>query len=179
MPEIEIRPAIANDIPALFALEHNYTSDHVWQVDVQADENQVQVTFRETRLPRSVRVDYPRKVEALADNWMKRSALLIASLESIPIGYISMRDDIAPSTTWIDDLVVMRRLRRQGIGTALVLAAQNRCSQLSYRRVVMEMQPKNHPAICLAQKLGFDFSGYNERYFSNLDIAIFFAKIIA
>jgi ribosomal protein S18 acetylase RimI-like enzyme len=179
MPEIEIRPAIANDIPALTALEHNYTSDHVWQVDVQSDETQVQVIFRETRLPRSVRVEYPHPNHKLAEDWNKRSALFVAILESLPIGYISLRDDIAPSTTWIDDLVVMRRLRRQGIGTALLLAAQNWASQHSHRRVVMEMQSKNHPAICLAQKLGFDFSGYNERYYSNMDITLFFTKIIA
>jgi hypothetical protein len=38
------------------------------------------------------------------------------------------------------------------------------------------MQPKNYPAICLAQKLGFDLCGYNDRYFANQDIALFFAK---
>jgi ribosomal protein S18 acetylase RimI-like enzyme len=42
--------------------------------------------------------------------------------------------------------------------------------------MVLEMQPKNYPAIQLAQKLGFDFCGYNDRYYANRDIALFFAK---
>ena len=30
MPEIQIRPVKAADIPALAALDHDYISDHVW-----------------------------------------------------------------------------------------------------------------------------------------------------
>jgi RimJ/RimL family protein N-acetyltransferase len=38
------------------------------------------------------------------------------------------------------------------------------------------MQSKNHPAIQLAHKLGFEFCGYNDHYFSNQDIALFFSR---
>jgi len=72
----------------------------------------------------------------------------------------------------------VRRQRRQGIGTALVLAAENWAVQHDSHRMVIEMQSKNHPAIRMAQKLGFDFSGFHERYFGNLDIALFFSKVI-
>ena len=44
------------------------------------------------------------------------------------------------------------------------------------RRLVLEMQHKNHAAIQLAKKLGFDFCGYNDRYYANHDIGLFFAK---
>jgi ribosomal protein S18 acetylase RimI-like enzyme len=75
------------------------------------------------------------------------------------------------------DLVVAPRLRRQGIGSALTLAAQEWVARHSVsRRLVLEMQPKNFPAISLSQKLGFDFSGYNDHYYANRDVAIFFAK---
>lgn len=176
MPEIEIRPAIAIDIPTLIAFDHNYTSDYVWQMEIRAEEEQVSVKFREIRLPRSVRVEYPRPATTLADEWTQRSGLLVALLDGEVIGYISLMLHIAPVATWVTDLVVILRLRRQGIGSALVLAAQEWGRQHHSHRIVMEMQPKNYSAIHLAQKLGFDFCGYNDRYYANHDIALFFAK---
>jgi GNAT superfamily N-acetyltransferase len=176
MPEIEIRPAIATDIPHLMTLEHNYTSDHVWQMELQAENDQHSVIFRETRLPRSVQVAYPRNSQKLADEWTNRSAMLVAVLNEETVGYIGLVENLTPSTTWVTDLVVSRKLRRQGIASALLLAAQEWASNHQSRRLIMEIQPKNHAAIRLAQKLGFDFSGFNDHFFANDDIALFFAK---
>jgi ribosomal protein S18 acetylase RimI-like enzyme len=177
MPEIEIRPAISDDISHLTSLDHNYSSDYVWQMEIQqADEGKVAVSFREVRLPRSVRVDYPRPVNVLADDWTRRSGLLVALLNDEPIGYVGLMLNLAPLTAWMTDLIVKRRLRRQGIASALVMAAQEWGAKHACRNLVMEMQPKNYACIHLAQKLGFDFCGYNDRYYANHDIGLFFAK---
>jgi ribosomal protein S18 acetylase RimI-like enzyme len=176
MPEIEIRPAIADDIPHLVAFEHGYSSDYVWQMDIQIEENQVGVKFRNVRLPRSVRVDYPRNTQSLIGGWAERAALLVAAINEKPVGYISLLDDVTPASAWVSDLVVERRLRRQGIGAALLLAGQEWASRRRFQRVVIEMQPKNHPAISLVNKLGYEFCGYNDRYYANHDIALFFGK---
>ena len=178
MPEIEIRPAISADIPALIAIDHRYTSDNVWQMEIQQDESQIAISFREVRLPRSVRVDYPRSPGELADTWTQRSGLLVALFEGEPIGYASLMLELAPLTTWMTDLAVARRLRRQGIASALVLAAQEWATQHDSHYLVLEMQPKNVPALKLVQKLGFDFCGYNDRYYKNHDIGLFFAKAV-
>jgi ribosomal protein S18 acetylase RimI-like enzyme len=79
-------------------------------------------------------------------------------------------------TTWVTDLAVKRRQRRQGIGSALLLAAQEWGLAHESRYLVLEVQPKNHSALRMAQKLGFEFCGYNDRYFANRDIGLFFAK---
>lgn len=176
MPEIQIRPAVVEDIPTLIDLDHSYVSDHVWQMEIRQEEKDVSIAFRQMQLPRSVRVDYPRAPAALAKNWEQRSALLVAELQGELIGYISMMQEIAPLSTWVTDLMVMRRLRRQGVGSALILASQQWARHKGSRRLVLEMQPKNYPAICMAQKLGFDLCGYNDRYYPNHDIALFFAK---
>lgn len=177
MPQIEIRPAVATDIPTLIALEHDYTSDYVWQMEVQApEEGQLRVSFRETRLPRSVRVDYPRSPRALLVDWQERDALLVALLEGEVAGYAALRLNVAPLTAWMTDLVVRRRWRRQGIGSALTLAGQEWGLEHNCRYLVLEMQPKNFPAIGLARKLAFDFCGYNDRYYENHDIGLFFAR---
>ena len=69
-------------------------------------------------------------------------------------------------------------LRLKGIGTALVLAAQNWSMQRMNRRITMEIPSKNYPAIKLAMKLGFEFSGYNDAYYPNKDIALFFSRFM-
>jgi ribosomal protein S18 acetylase RimI-like enzyme len=179
MPEIEIRPASPEDLPTLCALDHSYTSDFVWQMEVQTEEEgKTAISFREIRLPRSVRVDYPRAAGTLLADWEQWAGILVARLAGDPVGYAALMLDLAPATAWMTDLVVKRRLRRQGIGSALVLAAQEWGLHQTCRNLILEMQPKNYPAIHLAQKLGFDFCGYNDRYFLNHDIGLFFAKTL-
>jgi len=179
MPEIEIRPAIAEDIPKLVLIEHDYTSDYVWQMEIQqSEEGQIGVNFRQVRLPRSVKVEYPRPVHGLVEDWTKRSGILVAVHAGEVTGYLSLMLDIAPLTTWVTDLVISRPMRRKGIGSALVLAGMAWGIQHDSYRLVLEMQPKNYPAICMAKKLGFEFSGYNDRYYPNHDIGLFFSKII-
>ncbi len=181
MPKIEIRPAIESDIPALAVLDHNTVSDYVWQMEIQHTEtglgeaSQIQVGFREIRLPRSVRVEYARDPEQLAADWQRRDGLLTALYEGEPVGYTGLKLGVAPLTAWVTDLVVKRRLRRQGIGSALLLSAQEWGLQHGCRNLVCEMQSKNYPAIKLVEKLGLDFCGYNDRYYANHDIALFFA----
>jgi len=183
MPEIEVRPVIASDIPLLMALDPHYTSDRVWQMELrsrdeenQGDEQVRTVNFRQVRLPRAVRVEYARPPRALANDWTSRSGILVAVLDGLPIGYTSMMLNIMPQTTWVTDLIVERPLRRQGIGSALLLAASEWAANMASQNLVLEMQPKNHPAIQLALKLGFELCGYNDRYYPNHEIGIFFGK---
>jgi ribosomal protein S18 acetylase RimI-like enzyme len=179
MPEIEIRYAVVEDIPKLIGLEHSYTSDYVWQMEVQyPEEGQIEVAFRQVRLPRSMKVEYPRSVQALAEEWTNRSGLLVATLAGEVVGYVGLMLEMAPQTTWVTDLVVSHNLRRKGIGRALVLAGMSWGVEHQSYRLILEIQPKNYPAICLAKKLGFEFSGYNDRYYPNHDIALFFSKIL-
>jgi GNAT superfamily N-acetyltransferase len=185
MPEIEIRPVIASDIPALVGLDHHYASDHVWQLELDigrdgetSGEPIRTVRFRQVRLPRTVRVEYPRSPKGLLEDWVYRSGILVALFGGEPVGYISLMLDFAPLTTWATDLVVHRPLRKQGIGTALVLAAMEWAENMDTFNLILEMQPKNYPALSLALKLGFELCGYNDRYYSHHEIGLFFGKVI-
>jgi ribosomal protein S18 acetylase RimI-like enzyme len=178
MPEVEIRPVVSGDIPHITSVDHDYTSTYVWQMDLIVEEGQMGINFRHVRLPRSVRVDYPRPFRQLAENWEKRDGLLAAVLSGEIVGYCGLGLSVAPKTTWVTDLAVSRRVRRQGIASTLLLAVQDWAREHATNRIVMEMQPKNHPAYCLSQKLGFDFCGYDDRYYPNRDIGLFFGKSI-
>jgi GNAT superfamily N-acetyltransferase len=103
---------------------------------------------------------------------------MVAEYQGEVVGYTSIMLNIAPLTSWMTDLVVARRLRRQGIGSALVLAGQDWARHNRCFRILLEMHPKNYPAICLAKKLGYDLCGYNDHYFPNRDIALFFSKAV-
>lgn len=178
MTEINIRSAISTDIPRMIALDHNYATSHVWQLTLDLTEVQTQISFREVRLPREVHVNYPRVVRSLADDWTKRDALLLAEDEEQILGYISLRLGLAPASAWVEDLAVDRLQRRNGVGTTLVLAAQDWCARKGLHRLTLEMQPKNYPAIQFAYKLGFEFSGYNDQFYRDQEIAIFFSSFI-
>jgi ribosomal protein S18 acetylase RimI-like enzyme len=179
MPEIEIRPASENDIAALVEIDHSYTSGYVWQMEPHFESGHSGAVFREIRLPRKARVDYPRSSQALARHWKDYPGVLVAVLSGEPVGYSSLVENIFPLATSVMDLVVIPRFRRQGIGSALLLAnLEWTKDQTKSHRLILEMQPKNFPAINLAKKLGFDFCGYIDNYFPNRDIAIFFTKWI-
>ncbi len=178
MPEIQLRPTVATDLSRLMSFDHSITSESVWQLELRRDTGQVAATFREVRLPRSVSIMYPHNPFALADDWVRRSMMYTAYIGQDPAGYISLLERGTDSVVWVTDLVVNLANRRQGVASALLAAAQDWASARSHRRLILEMQSKNLPGIRLAQKFGYEFCGYNDHYYLNQDVALFFAKAI-
>jgi ribosomal-protein-alanine N-acetyltransferase len=176
MSEIEIRPAISSDLKALIALEHYVETSHVWQMDVNSDTDQIEVRFREMRLPRAVRLEYPRDASDLADIWTHKNLFLSAILQGQPIAYLTIEIE-EKFTARITDIVVNEKFRRQGIASALLVSAKDWAKSRGLKKVVLEMQAKNHAAIQLARKLGFEYCGFCDDYFANHDIAVFFIAI--
>ena len=176
MPEIQLRPTIASDLSRLMGFDHSITSESVWQLELRRDTGQVTAAFREVRLPRSISVTYPHNPFALADDWVRRSMMYTAYIGQDPAGYISLLERGIDSVVSVADLVVNLANRRQGVGSALLTAAQDWAAARSHRRLILEMQSKNLPAIRLAQKFGYEFCGYNDHYYLTQDVALFFAK---
>jgi ribosomal protein S18 acetylase RimI-like enzyme len=177
MPEIEIRPAVATDIATLLTIEHTSQTDYVWQLDLRREPGQVEASLREIRLPRTVPLIYPRSVEKLPEEWSQTNMLVALAGGSLA-AYLRMNDRLVPGTVWITDLVVGRANRRKGIGTALMMSAHSWAQQLSSRRAMIELQSKNHAAIRLVQKLGYEFCGYNDQYYATRDVALFFGRLL-
>lgn len=178
MPEIQVRPATESDLSFLSAIDHRYRTEFVWQLDVDMTSAQINVLFRRSRLPRAVRQDYPRDPHLLNKDWNSRYGLLVAAHNGKPLGYLSLAMGIIPATARVTDLAVTVSWRRKGVGTALVLAAQDWAEHHQCYQIWLEMQSKNNPAISMALKLGYEFSGYSDRYYLNQDIALFFMKTL-
>ncbi len=175
MPQIMIRPAISTDINNLILFDHDVETEYVWQMDRSIEEDQVQVVFRQMRLPRCMMIRYPRKPEDLKETWNKKNLLLVSLIKTRLIGYVGLVIPENSPNGLITDLVIDVHFRRQGVASALVLAAREwlRRSQ-QVKKLIIEMLPKNYPAIKMAKKLGFEFCGYNDHYYSGQDIALFF-----
>jgi ribosomal protein S18 acetylase RimI-like enzyme len=183
MPEgtttvFDVRPAAAADIPRLAAIDHSCKSDYVWQLDLRRETEQLTAGFREVRLPRSVDVSYPRDPASLNEIWPRRDLTLVALHGKVSAGYACVREDRPSGTAWITDLVVTSEQRRKGAASALLTSVQAWALERGVSCLILEMQSKNHPCIRFAQKFGFEFCGYNDQYYSNRDIALFFAKKI-
>jgi ribosomal protein S18 acetylase RimI-like enzyme len=180
MPAIQVRSVLPADLPVLINIDHTTLSEYVWQMGVERNGAQVAVKFEERRLPRPAPVYYPRNPRRIADLWRQPPGLLVAVLvshESIdaPVGYVLVEPGQNKAAR-ITGLAVEREKRLGGVGTALLIAAQDLARENDYDQVILETHAKNVPAIRLAQKLGFDFCGYQDRYFSGREIALFFGK---
>jgi GNAT superfamily N-acetyltransferase len=178
MSDIQLRPTIATDLPRLMGMDHSTSSEYVWQLELRRESNQIAATFREVRLPRATQLTYPHDQYMLADEWTRKSMMFTALNDSDPVGYIAILERKAAYVAWVTDMVVVPDMRRHGVGTALLMAAQDWASGRGARRVMVEMQSKNYPAIRLAQKHGYEFCGYNDHYYTTQDVALFFARIL-
>ena len=178
MADIHLRPTIATDLSRLMGFDHSTASEAVWQLELRRETGQINASFREVRLPRSISVMYPHDPYALADDWVRKSMMYTAFVGQDPAGYISLLERGTASVVWVTDLVVQAANRRQGVASTLLTAAQDWAVTRSHRRIIIELQSKNLPAIRLAQKFGYEFCGYNDQYYLTQDVALFFAKIL-
>jgi GNAT superfamily N-acetyltransferase len=143
-------------------------------MEVRTTNGTRRVAFRTVRLPREITVDYPRQGEDLLAGWRRRNEFIVAEADEQIWGYATLTVQPEHSTVWVGDLVVDRSRRRQGIGTALLKACAKWGCQKDMVRLTLEVQTKSYPAIQFCEVSGLSFSGYNDRYWSSEDVAVFF-----
>lgn len=173
---VSVHPLAMADLANLSSIDHSFHTDFVWQMKIDQNEGHITAKFREVRLPRSMHVDYPKDINEQVESLKNKTMTYVAKIDTEPIGYISLDTVVVSGHVLVTDVVVTRRLRRQGIGTVLVLAAQRWARDQGISQIQLEMQSKNHPAIRLATKLGYEFCGYCDRHYANQDIALYFSK---
>src|SRR5258708_8355413 len=123
------------------------------------------MSFRTVRLPRAMRVVFPREDQTLAEGLRAPGSLIVAETFGVVRGYLLLRLDSGHNSAWVSDMGVGRAWRRQGIGSALLAQAYGYAQVSVVRRLTVETQSKNYPGICFCQKHGLVFSGFNDRYY--------------
>lgn len=178
-PGFIIRDALETDVQHCLAVEAHYETEYVWQVNIQQDAALRSATFKTERLPRTMRVQYPVNEHRLQVALADQQCFLVAAARDEPdllFGYLAMRADPVHQIGWIHDMVVAEPFRRRRIGTRLIKAARQWSLENDLRQLMIETQTKNYPSILFCQQVGFVFCGFNDRYFTNQDIAVFFAQ---
>jgi ribosomal protein S18 acetylase RimI-like enzyme len=176
---MQIYPAELADVNYCYQMDLSYTTDYVWQMQAQENERTIGIRFDTVRLPRPMRVQYPRRPDELIEHWQQEQCFLVTrNLDEEVVGFLDARADPWQSLLWVSNLGVSKNYRRQGHGTLLLKSAIRWALAHDLSRIMVEVQTKNYPAICFVQKHGFQFCGYNERYFPSGDIALFFTRSI-
>ncbi len=172
---MHIYRADLRDLTACLTLDANYETNFVWQVNQQEEEEEIVTHFRQVRLPRSMRVRYPVWGEELQQHQERGDLILVASEAAEVWGYVDQQCLLDQGVAWLHHLIVAPPHRGAGIGHALLMRALQDAHHQGMNQVMSVVQSKNHPAITFLLHHGFKFCGYNERYYRNHDIALYFA----
>ncbi len=173
-----VRPAMLADLNACLMLDHACVTDHVWQMRAEESESEVRVAFQTVRLPRRMRAEYPRQLDQLVEDWQRGEGFLVAEVDSEVRGYVDVLALPWQGMGWMANMAVERGYRRQRIGTALIRHARQWAREQGLQVILAEATTKNYPALCFYQKLGFQFCGFNDHYYPNQDIALFFVQAL-
>jgi ribosomal protein S18 acetylase RimI-like enzyme len=175
-----IRDGLESDITACLMLDHHYETDYVWQMHITEDRNNRQITFSTQRLPRTLQTEFPLSEHRLHLALDRQQCFLVAAARDNPeiLGYLTLQRDLSHRLAYIQDLVISRSYRRKRIATKLVAIAYQWAKEQALARLIIETQTQNYPSILFCQQTGFIFSGYNDHYFSNQDIALFFSQSV-
>lgn len=172
-----IRPATMADIDGCRSVIHDYLTDHVWQMKVQESGPHVGITFQEVRLPRHMKATYPRDLDQLAEDLQRDEGFFVAEVDGEVRGYVDVIAVPWQGMVLVVSLAVDQDYRRRGIGTALMHRARQWAVEQGAGAILSEMTTKNYPAISFYRKLGFQFCGFNDHYYTNQDIALFFVQM--
>ncbi len=169
-----IRNGRAADFKACLRIDHSISSEYAWRMEETESEGAITVTFQPIRLPRKVELAYPRQGEELVLGWQSCDLFLVASGGQRIHGYLAARSIPGHGLTWIHDLVVDAGERRAGIGTQLLREAAAWSREKGLKRLVIEVQTRNHPGVCFCRAMGLSFSGYHDHHWPTQDIALLF-----
>lgn len=173
---VRIRHAVPADIELCLQLDGSFDTERVWQLELRDHRDRFTVQIRATELPRQLRVDYPTPHNALLMHWQRGYCILVAEdpLSAQVLGYVDVGPEPDLQMGWIWHLVVDRQARRQGIGSKLLRVAKEWSRGHNLRRLVAPLQTQNDPGIRFSQRHGLVFYGFNDSFYRNRGIALFF-----
>lgn len=172
---MNIRPAQARDLEFCLALDESFETEYVWQMENARVDSGVQLAFRTTRLPRAMRVAGNAPRDAMLDHFELGECFLVAEEPPRLLGFVDATADSDQRVAWLHYLIVAQDARRRGVGIQLLRETLQWAREKKLRAVIATLSTKNFPASNFLQKHGFAFCGFNDRYYHNRDIALYFA----
>ncbi len=178
MSSFLIRDGLESDLEACLALDHSCITEHVWQMNIQPGTDQSQILFKTERLPRSMEIFHRSDLARLRLALVDQECFLVAAARDNAdiLGYLTMRSDPVHYIALTQDVVIAPTYRRHRIATRLLHVARQWAREHDHLRLTVETQTKNYPSIKFCQANGLNFCGFNDHYFPNGDIAVFFTQ---
>lgn len=184
----QIRLGTEADLVSCRALDHSYTSQHVWQLAVREESGAPTARFHQVRLPRPLEYEN-RPLPSLLLRATQTPQLLLVAEEQFGgtariLAYLTLIPEQTQALTRVTNFVVTRTRRGEGIGSHLLSAAENCIRSLAahptgIQRIRIETHSTNIPAIRFFLRNGYVYSGYDEQYYANGEIALFFSRMLA
>ena len=175
---IYIRRPTLHDLNECARLDASYSTQRVWQMNMQSEENRIQVHFNLVYLPRPMTVTAPPEDRDLTKAWQSGDGIYAARRGNTILGYIHVRLAPAEKVGHIRRHVVAPEFRQQGVGTALLDRAIEWGRERKLRSFEIALSTKNHPAIDFYLAHGFVFSGFDERLWGKQEIMMNFTRVV-
>lgn len=179
---IIIRSATMNDAPLLARMNLNFESETVFCATIddqlRTTNEAAAIAFQEVRLPKRDTIAFQRPPKEFFEMKLRADEVVAATIENTPVGFLHLDIDAERSCLRLCTGGVASDQRNAGVGLALLNHAETTAKKLELKRITAALQSKNAPAIAFIQKQGYRLSGYEEFYFPNLELALFFTKMI-
>lgn len=175
----EIKKTISNEEKKQWKntpIPMRYTTEKYFDVKIEKTGEHFRADFVKTKLTEPIshypeEYDFPDKL--YQDHWDKAYAWgiteenngnteLTACIETCPEDW--------SNRLIVTELWVHEKLRRKGIGHALMALAKQQANLEHRRAIILETQSCNVPAICFYLQEGFEFIGFDSCCYSNRDI---------
>ena len=178
MAEIEIGAAAMEELTQIAQMDLSFESDYVWKTQMLEGLDSFESSFQRIRLPKTIRVSFQAYSTANLETLIQRREILAVRYEEKVIGYARLEQDETVNRLVVKSGGIMPEYRNKGVGSALL---DRICEIAHYNRIrslVCMVQAKNDPAIHFLMARGFVFCGYQEFFFRNMEIGLFFSKNI-
>lgn len=168
-PGVHIRPALPADVPVLARLDYSYPTGRVLALERAGRSPDLTFTFRWQAQPPGTASAYTYTEPFLRETLARADLFLVAEVDGATAGLLVLMVAPATGAAEITDLAIHRPCRRRGAGRALLEAAADFARSRNLRALWVEPRADNAEAIEFYGSLGFRFSGFNDRLYSNRD----------
>jgi ribosomal protein S18 acetylase RimI-like enzyme len=173
---LRIRSTRSDDWERCLELDASYETEIAWQMEEIRRNKTWSVRFREVRLPRKQRIQPVVVPKARLLAWERCDGFWVAAEHRQIHGYIGVRLEPQNRQARIVDLVVAASFRRRGIGGLLLDKATSWIVRKNVDQLILECQLKAQPGIAFAQEHGFSMCGFQDSYWPDQEVALFFRK---
>jgi ribosomal protein S18 acetylase RimI-like enzyme len=178
MAEIEIGAATLDELTQIAQMDLSFESDHVWKTQMLEGMDSFESSFQRIQLPKPIRVSFQAYSSVNLETLIRQRVILSIRYDEKVIGYVRLEQDETVNRLIIKTGGVMPEYRNKGVGTVLLERICEIARQNKIRSLVCMVQAKNDPTIHFLLARGFVFCGYQEFFFRNMEIGLFFSKNI-